>query len=152
MSRKSTTAESELLQYLARRDHSELELQQKLSRRFDTEEVAAALHQAKIKGHLPNSPQEVQALAVRMAEIWHRKQKGLHWINGHLQQRGLPPISSSEAAELAKARSLVNNWRPRSVGKSEHQEAHMRAKLGRFLHARGFDDLIIGKALAEWKS
>lgn len=123
---------------LARRDHSERELRQKLSKHFSTELIDQAIEHFKERGWLPNTQEQTLELSQKVAGSLHRKKKGLLYINQYLQQKGLPPIAMDESLELEKANALVKN---------KLAKAQDRDKLGRFLKSRGFDNSTIRKVI-----
>lgn len=132
------TANQTVMDLLSRRDHSEKELKQKLAKReFSNEEIENALKAAKDHRWL-GQPEEI---AERFAEELHRKNKGIHFINGFLREKGLPPVSRDENLELEKARSLVKAKYPRLSNFTREE----KLKVMRFLTSRGFDSSTIRK-------
>lgn len=84
-------------------------------------------------------------LAVKMAGGLHRRNKGSYYINHWLQGKGLPPVEVDREMELEKARTLVKN----KFAKIEKPTREEKAKMGRFLAARGFDLETIRKVINE---
>ncbi|MCB0365950.1 MAG: RecX family transcriptional regulator [Bdellovibrionaceae bacterium] len=135
-------AMDKLVRFLARRDHSELELQEKLGKSFTQEVVDRAIETARERKWLPD-PQE---LAERVASALGAKRKGQLYIQNYLRKKGLPPVPRQEEQELEKARDLLksrfdcfDNW-------LDHE---MKQKAYRYLANRGFEDQIIKKVLYE---
>lgn len=136
------SARNKLMDLLARRDHSEKELRTKLKQRdFASEEIELAISDARDRNWLA-TPKEIGA---KFAESLHGKNKGIHYINHHLQVKGLPTIPMDSDLELEKARRLVENKFSRIEGLSQAE----RAKVGRFLVSRGFDGETVRKIVFE---
>lgn len=137
------TAQTKLLDYLARRDHSEKELRRKLSRRYPPEEIAQALSWAHTRGWL-KTPDE---LAEQVARSLERKNKSNRYINQYLREKGLPPLPLQPEREAEKCRRLL-------VGKLKFPEdslpsRELLGKMRRLLLQRGFDRETIRKVLHE---
>ncbi|MCX7978329.1 MAG: RecX family transcriptional regulator [Bdellovibrionaceae bacterium] len=139
MAKRPKSAFDSLMELLARRDHSELELRKKLLRRYSSSEVELALRKAKEQGWL--LPPET--LSEKVASTLSRKMKSNRYINGYLRQRGLPPLTSNPDEELEKARRFIQNKTSRS------KKALDKAKAARLLASRGFDAETIRKVLYE---
>lgn len=140
-SRKTqTSAKVKLMDFLARRDHSERELIKKLLRHFSVEEIEEAILWARQHGWLAPADK----ISKKVADTLHRKHKGIFFINSYLREKGLPSVPKDSQVELEKARHLVKNktrlLKPGTDGKQ---------KLSRFLASRGFDGETIRKALHE---
>lgn len=134
------SAQNTVMDLLARREHSEKELRRKLRlREFSEDEISTALEKAK-EGRWLGSPEET---AQRFADQLHRKNKGYHYINAKLSEKGLPRVPRDESLELEKAKSLVQN---KDFEISSREE---RLKATRFLMSRGFDASTIRKALKD---
>ena len=144
-----------VMDLIAKRDHSEKELKQKLSRvkkwdrqesRFSKErlytdeEIKTVIEWARDNRWL----QEGTYLSERWAESLNRKKKGIKYINAYLSQKGLPAIKKDEEAEFDKAVYLLK----RKIG-SKELDPPMKAKLTRFLMSRGFDSETIRKAFKQ---
>ena len=123
------------MDYVARRDHSEKELRQKLRLRFSQDEIDQAIEFAKQKKWLASTDEELLMFSCKVAEALHRKKKGIVYINHYLKKKGLPPIKKDLDRELEKARSLLG------AKKLQPQKAQ------RFLSSRGFDFETINKSL-----
>lgn len=139
---------NKIMEYIARRDHSEKELKTKLRRlkgyqdkkkaRYSAVEIEQGIEWAKLNKWLKPSEQ----LAESVARALHNKSKGIRYINAYLTQKGLPRQSMDEDQELKKATQLI---RKRIVNKLV--DSNLKLKLTRFLISRGFPQNIISKAL-----
>jgi regulatory protein len=127
-----------MMDLLARRDHSEKELRQKLKLRFTSEEIDQAVEYGKAHGWIPDSAEDQVRLAEKSAAELHRKNKGVAYINHQLRKKGLPPIKSDSSQELEKALALVKNKYSVEGGLSREETQKLKAKMGRFLISRGF--------------
>ena len=132
-----TQALDVLSRSLALRDHSRLELQEKLSRRFAPELVEQVMNEADGKGWL--LPE--RDIAARAALTWQRKLKSRRYIEAQLLKRGLPVPDRDDEAELETVRSLVE----KKFGLLKCKED--RAQAQRYLKYRGFDDRTIRMVL-----
>jgi regulatory protein len=137
-------AKDKLMDYLARRDHSELELKQKLRKKGDytAEEIDEALEWARRHKWLP----EPEVISQKVADTLHRKYKGIHFINQYLREKGLPTVGRNDELELEKARHLINN---KASSRKRSEKATAKHKMARFLVSRGFDGAIIRKVIHE---
>lgn len=139
-------AQRKAMDIIAKRDHSEKELRQKLRRKFSGEEGLDSLVDDTIEFakeyNLIGEPDE---LAGRMADMLHRRNKGIHYINNYLREKGLPTVGTDRDLELEKALHLVKNKYPEDSPLSREE----KARLGRFLVARGFDSETVRKVLYE---
>lgn len=127
-----------LMDYLARRDHSEKELKRKLSKFYSPEEIEDAIEWARRQKWLPSADQ----LSERVASTLHRKFKGIHFINQYLREKGLPSVARNSDVEVEKALHLVKN-------KTRGSLPPDKKKLTRFLVSRGYDSETIRKVMYE---
>lgn len=138
--------QKKVMDLLARRDHSEKELRKKLRERFpDDEDTLNAIENAIQFAKDNNWLGDPQDLAQRMADMLHRKNKGIQYINNYLRDKGLPQVAPDREAELEKALEIVK-------GKYDLEEKLTRedkAKVGRFLMSRGFDSETVRKVIYE---
>lgn len=135
-------ARKRMMDMLALRDHSELEMRKKLGQRFVPELVEQMIEEAKERKWLPTSPEEVTALAEKFAAVLHRRRKGVHWINRKLQESGLPALREDTEVEFEKALALARrNLSAIRAGKNP------RARISRSLQAKGYSSGIIGRVL-----
>lgn len=138
--------QKKVMDLLARRDHSEKELRKKLRERFpDDEDTLNAIENAIQFAKDNNWLGDPQDLAHRMADMLHRKNKGIQYINNYLRDKGLPSVAADREAELEKALEIVK-------GKYDLEHKLTReekAKVGRFLMSRGFDSETVRKVIYE---
>lgn len=134
------TARLKAMDLLARRDHSEKELRDKLGNRFESAEIDLALSEIKERGWLLPA----EELTRKVSESLHRKNKGYHAIQFYLKKKGLPPIFKDDELELEKAQRLVEQ---KTTGQSL-TESHL-TKVSSLLKNRGFDTETIGKVIHE---
>ncbi len=139
------SARNKMMDLLAIRDHSEIEIRKKLKqRKFTDEEIDAAITYGRDHQWLPSNQQEQQKLAQRLADSLHKKNKGIQYINHHLKQKGLPPVAVIFEVELEKAIRLLQQKQVKNI-----KEKAQRAKAGRLLISRGFELEVVRKALQE---
>ena len=133
-----------MMDYLARRSHTELELSEKLLQHYALEDVEDALTRAKAAGWiLP--PEE---MSVRVAEELTRKRKGHRFINQFLEQKGLPPVKEDVEAEMAKAREILESKLNHSFDDDGLIPEALVPKAQRLLANRGFETETIARVLA----
>lgn len=135
------TAINKLMDYLARRDHSEKELREKLSKNFSPDEVERAIRHA-YEHNWMSPPEE---LAERVKLSLHRKKKGQIYINRYLQEKGLPQVSRDHEVELEKAREVLEM----KFGKTGNFSFEERKKAYKYLSYRGFEHDVIKKVTYE---
>ncbi|AFY00198.1 regulatory protein RecX [Bdellovibrio bacteriovorus] len=139
-------AKKKVMDMIARRDHSEKELRTKLKEKFSDEEdvgdiIDEAIEFAKDNRWL-GDPVD---LAHRLADMLHRRNKGIYYINNYLKEKGLPAVETDRALELEKALAIVKN---------KYDEDHKfsrdeKARVGRLLASRGFDSETVRKVIYE---
>jgi regulatory protein len=149
MKRPKPTARNKMMDMLSRRDHSELEVRKKLRGKFEAEEIDAAIDYGKERGWLPDTEVAQTQLAEKAAQSLHRKRKGINYINHFLSERGLPEVRPDDELELEKALSLVENKSFNWSKLDSDKKQKVKAKLGRFLQARGFENAIVRKVIYE---
>ena len=142
-----STARNKMMDYLAVRDHSELELRRKLSKHFEDEEIEKAIRFGKENKWIPNTPEALAELSGRAAATLSRKKKGIVYINSFLYEIGLPEISADYEHELAKAKELIKNKYKVSKEAPRDERIKAEAKLSRFLQSRGFQNSVIREVL-----
>jgi regulatory protein len=133
------------LRYLAQREHSRLELEQKLVRRVqDTPEASAAVQIARALDEL-SADGLISAERVAESVLTSRAPRfGVHRLRQTLQAKGLDPelvaatLHTARATELQRARDL---WQ-RRYG-TPAADAADRARQMRFLAGRGFEGAVI---------
>jgi len=127
--------------YLARRDHSELELKQKLRRFHAASSVEEAVARARRNRWLA----EPEILAQRLSESLHLKGRGHNYIKNYLRKRGLPQIPLDFDREVEKGRQLLQT----KFGKVDTFTYSEKPKVYRFLRNRGFDERTIWHVIYE---
>ena len=139
----SQVALNNLIRYLAIRDHSRLELRQKLSARFTPEAVDTAIRHAEAQGLLTSE----EEIADRLVESFRRRMKSPRYIQVQLEKRGLPERQLDEESELLAIRELLR----RKFGEGGLPDAR-QPEIIRFLKFRGFHDRAIKQVLNEERS
>jgi SOS response regulatory protein OraA/RecX len=138
----------EALDFIARavavRDHSRLELQQKLSTKFSPDVVTEAMARAEASRWLAPETE----IAERAALTFERKLKSRAYIENQLQKRGLPLPPRDVQAERQSARNLVE----KKYGPVEDLSFESRAQASRYLIYRGFDESTIRTVLNDPES
>ena len=134
-------AREKVMDLLARRDHSELELRRKLAVHYEPKEVEDAIEFAK-QNKWMKSPEE---LAEKVAEQLGRRNRGSRYIQKFLSSRGLPRVAKNADEEFRKALELVTT----KLGHEAPFEFEERNKIARLLKNRGFDDETIRKVIHE---
>lgn len=147
-----------VMDLIARRDHSEKELRKKLREKFSYREVDNDDDDKNNSGELTEAIEEAilyakdnnwlgdpSDLAHRLAEMLHRRNKGIHYINNYLKEKGLPAVESDRDLELKKALALVKNKYDEDYEFSRED----KARVGRQLVSRGFDSETVRKVLYE---
>ncbi len=129
-------AKEKLIDYLSRRDHSELELRQKMSRFFDLSIIEQVIDWVKERKLLPSND-ELSKQIIRRLE---KKNKSFQYIVKYLKERGLPSGHFDQEKEIQKAMTLLL-----TQGKSKLE----REKKIRFLVYRGFDRETIRRVIYE---
>lgn len=144
-SKPPRSARNKMMDFLARRDHSEKEIRKKLKEReFTPEEIEKAITYGRENNWLPNSESEATKLSEQMARGLHHKNKGIIYINHFLSQKGLPPISTDEDLEIEKARRCLET---KSLLPTGEFDRGLMAKRSRFLMSRGFQLDVIRKVI-----
>lgn len=148
-----TKAKETILRLLARRDHSKLELKNKLKlRNFSAASIEAALAWAEQRAYL--RPQHELAEVVARQVLL--KKKGSQYLKNELQRRGIKVASTdgliNEEQELKQIHSLLKDWQNKNSGNTELSSnsklfIQEKAKWMRRLLSRGFKQSLILKAL-----
>ncbi|MBO9666749.1 MAG: RecX family transcriptional regulator [Bdellovibrio sp.] len=134
------------MEMIARRDHSEHELRTKLQASFaDEEEGSEAIEEAMAYAKDKNWVGDPSALANRLADMLHRRNKGIYYINNYLKEKGLPSVESDRDFELEKAMAIVKNKYDEDYKFSKED----KARVGRLLASRGFDTETVRKVIYE---
>ncbi len=153
-------AQKKIMNLLSRRNYSRLELKKKLHERFSPEVTRLALVWAEEQNWLPAEAD----IAARSAELLLRRNKGSHYIQNYLREKGLPPVEIDSAAELQRAMELVDSKWERQIqnilnpdpdtpalNSQERflENKKLKDKICRFLLSRGFESQIVRKVLHE---
>lgn len=136
---KGPAAYNALLRMLTRRDHSEKELTDKLTRWYTTDAVQFAI----AKAHELKLIKDEIFLKKQFADHMHRRSRGVHAINRLMKQKGLSTYVADDEQELAKCQALLL----KKFGAPSKLSAPDRVKAYRFLAYRGFDSETIGRAI-----
>lgn len=139
-------AKRKVMDLVAMRDHSEKELRKKLREKFSDEDsleeiIDEAIDYAKDNNWI-GDPTD---LAYRMADMLHRRRKGIHYINNYLREKGLPAVESDRDLELEKALAIVKNKYEEDFEYSREE----KARVARMLASRGFDSETVRKVIYE---
>lgn len=146
------SARQKMMDLLARRDHSPVELRRKLAKfEYSEDEIEAALDWARERKFIPFDEASAQAHSEKWRAPLDRRKKGIRWMNQKLSQIGLPKIASDPESELEKALDLVVR-KAKSLRKSPPLTREDKAKIQRFLMSRGFESTTINEALKKWAS
>lgn len=130
---------------LARRNHSEKELREKMSRFFEPEIIDQVIEEA-WERHWLLPPEE---LAETAARSWSRSNKSARYIQEQLKKRGLPPVDVDEEEELQKMKTLLEKKFRLSDVDTLNLSYEDRVKAYRYLKYRGFADSLIRKVIHE---
>lgn len=139
-------AKKKVMDLIARRDHSEKEIRTKLREKFsDEEDMGEIIDEAVEFAKDNNWLGDPSVLAHRLADMLHRRNKGIYYINNYLKEKGLPSVETDRALELEKALTIVKN---------KYDEDHKfsreeKARVGRLLASRGFDSETVRKVIYE---
>ncbi|HEX7674781.1 MAG TPA: regulatory protein RecX [Bdellovibrio sp.] len=139
-------AKRKVMDLLARRDHSEKELRKKLREKFsDEDDGLEAVEEAIAYAKDNNWLGDPSILAYRMADMLHRRNKGIHYINQYLKEKGLPSVETDRDLELEKALAIVKNKYDEDYDFTRED----KARVGRLLASRGFDSETVRKVIYE---
>lgn len=124
------------MDFLARRDHSEKELREKLARDYDDDEIETTIQEVKERGWLL-PPEE---LSEKVTNELHRKRKGHLYILNFLRQKGLPEVPKNPEIEMEKALQILES-KMKDPGDTQRTVS--------LLKNRGFDTETITRVLHE---
>lgn len=125
------SALNKLMDFVAQRDHSELELRQKLRlRNFEPADIDWAIERAYENKWIP----EAQTLAQKVHDSLDRKNKSYFYIQNYLKDKGLPGTPKNLNIEIEKISHCLNSKFPDFDG-SDYEE---KQKALAYLHRRGF--------------
>ncbi len=120
-----------LTRYIANRDHSEKELQIKLSQKYEPELVSDLIQFAHDSGWMPK-PED---MARRTAQRLKDKGKGRVYIQRYLNEKGLPSVEIDSEEELQRARAVAAI----KFGSWSEKPYTEKQKIAQFLMRRGFE-------------
>ncbi len=130
------------MDYLAMRDHSRSELRMKLTKHdFTPDDIDEALNHVESSGWLLPP----QALAEKVADQLHHKNKSHDYIVKYLQQKELPPVPRDSSQEYEKARSLLGE----RVSPLSKPSTLDKKQIISYLQFRGFDHETIQRVINE---
>lgn len=139
-------AKKKLMDFVARRDHTEKELRTKLAASTTDEIVEQAITWARQQNWLPTE----EKLKTHLAEQLSKRGKGILTINQKLKDLGLEDVKANEDSEYEKAKKLVlAKWAVsdfKDLGLKESQK--LQAKIMRYLIARGYESDTVSKILS----
>ena len=134
---------NKIVDLLSRRDHSEKELYQKLTKKgYSKRPIELAIQWAQQMGYI--KPPPIQSKNITEALI--RKGKGRLYIQKYLKLRGLPPTSTEDFdhdTEVQKALELAH----KKMKKNKALDRKAKEKIGRHLLSRGFPQEIVRKII-----
>lgn len=130
---------------LARRNHSEKELREKMGKFFEPDLIDKVIQEA-WERHWLLPPEE---LAKNAAKSWSRSNKSARYIREQLKKRGLPPVEADEEEELQKMRTLLMKKFRLTDLENLQLDYDERVKAFRYLRYRGFSDGLIRKVIHE---
>lgn len=138
-------AKKKLMDFVARRDHTEKELRKKLSLRCEPEVVEQTIAWAKTQNWL-SSPEK---LKTQFAEQLSRRGKGIRKINQKLKELGLESVKTDKDLEIEKAKKLVlAKWSAKDFKGLDFKESQkLKAKIMRYLASRGYESDVISLIL-----
>ncbi len=114
---------------LARREHSCVELLQKLSKHYSDDEIALALEKLKAQNY-----QSDMRFATEFVQMRFNQGKGNRLISQQLKQKGIKEFDFSAFDFFVLAKQV----RMQKYGKSAPKNYQQKAKQQRFLQSRGF--------------
>lgn len=124
------------MDYLARREHSRLELRRKLKKRFDDDELVEQQLERLVEENLQSDARYAESFVRQRFNRGH----GPLRIRQEMRQRGVPDGDIQQALEsenfdwFASARSVL----ARKYGDAPAVELKQKAKRSRFMQYRGF--------------
>ncbi len=132
---------NKIADYLARRDHSVKEIQEKLAQKqiYDPAEISEAIQKAiDNKWFLPE-----EELAEKVARSLYLKNKSYYFISNYLKERGLPKVPFSPDKEA----SAIGKCLAKKFGNYTSLNFEDKQKAIRLLSSRGFQKEICYKVI-----
>ncbi len=133
-----TKAKRKIISLLKRRDHSHLELKQKLSQ-FEIPIQLEALDWAESLRLIPDPEDQAE----RLKNHWLRAHKSARFIQMELRKRGLPVVEVLLENEQESIRACLK----KKFGDTTRLDRASQAKAYRHLKLRGFKDSAIREVL-----
>lgn len=134
------SARRKIMDILARRDHSVVELRRKLAvYEYNSDEIEDAINFAEENNWL-TPPTELTEQVTRSLS---RKKKSARYIEQFLRDKGLPPAEIDPETELEKALEIVQA----KLRKDSAFDYEEKKKVHRLLTNRGFDSTTIRKVI-----
>lgn len=136
------TAFDQAVVYLAKRDHSEKELRDKLKLlEYSSEDIGEAIEEAKLRKYIVDPTD----LAERVARQLHGKKKSHIYIIQYLREKGLPPVERVIELEIEKGQRIIEQ----KLGHLAPFSPEEIEKVRRWLLTRGFDSETVRKVIYE---
>lgn len=151
------SARNKVMDLLARRNYSELELQRKLAANYPDDEIQNAINFARESNWILPAAQMSESVATSLM----RKKKGHRYINQYLKTKGLPPIKKDSTTEIQNGIHLVKMKLAKLLFKSEDSvtseqfdkinqwQIEFKAKAQRLLANRGYDNETIRQVISK---
>lgn len=135
------------MDFLARREHSELELARKLATRGYAADVVEATLAALVADHLLSNARFAEAFVHSRIQRGSGPQK----IRAELRERGIPDelIDASLEAHADSWRDLAREVREKRFGLAQPRDFRERSRQMRFLQQRGFSSEQISSAFQD---
>jgi regulatory protein len=148
LSSSLSQAQRRIMDILAQRDHSELEIRKKLALRFTPETCELAMTWAQENRWIP-SEEKMQDLVVNSLG---RRKKGQRYINQKLKSMGLATVQLAPEIELEKALLCIETKFRRDLfsGLNFKSALKERARVTRFLLSRGFGMTTAQEAIKDY--
>lgn len=141
-------ATHKMMDLLAIRDHSILEIEKKLEeKKYAPEEIAEAIAYGKKNGWLPDGTAKSNAMSEKIADELGKKGKGQNAINHKLESMGLPTLALDSESEVSKALQLLEKkYRAQNLN-----DTKVQSKAIRFLAGKGFSEDCIMNTLRSFQ-
>ncbi len=134
------SAREKMMDYLARRDHSEKELRTKLrNKEYSESEIESALEDGRQRGWIMDPVELAEKVSGRLSE----KLRSHSFINSYLYGKGLPPVKMDFELEKSKALKCLKKKWPQGLERGFIP----RQKALSFLSRRGFASTVCISAM-----
>ena len=128
-----------LAQLLKQREHTPLELKEKLLRRFSEDSVEEALREAQNQKWIKSN----EELSEQVVTQLNRKNKSWFYMKHYLEKKGLDPSPYDRQTELEKMENLLK--------KSSFKKGMGKNQVYLFFKRKGFDDEALADFFLEWE-